>query len=180
MYMAHFLPVKGLGDQFVLLPVRLSGRRQPVEVQTDRRARMQESNYERGREQATNTGRETWQEGQTGYQYSQTGQQQGWQPGQQQGMQMQHGTGMQNEYYNLISVLYHALQGADTIETYIRDAQQSGNRELEEYFRKVQQQYRWLSDEGRKYLAQLCQMPQMSQQSQMSSQPPMGQRGAQM
>ena len=32
-------------------------------------------------------------------------------------------TGTQDEQYNLISVLYHALQGGDTISQYMSDAQ---------------------------------------------------------
>ncbi|MFP4007265.1 MAG: hypothetical protein ACLFV6_04560 [Spirulinaceae cyanobacterium] len=46
-------------------------------------------------------------------------------------------TGFSNEQYNLISALYHALESASTYETYIQDAQQSGNSELVEFFENV-------------------------------------------
>jgi hypothetical protein len=32
-------------------------------------------------------------------------------------------TGTRDEHYNVISVLYHALQGADTCGTYLQDAE---------------------------------------------------------
>ena len=32
-------------------------------------------------------------------------------------------TGTKDEQYNLVSVLYHALQGADTCATYLQDAE---------------------------------------------------------
>jgi hypothetical protein len=31
-------------------------------------------------------------------------------------------TGVRDEHYNLVSILYHALQGAETYDTYISDA----------------------------------------------------------
>jgi hypothetical protein len=36
--------------------------------------------------------------------------------------------------YGLVSVLYHALQGADTYQKYIQDAQRGGDEELVEFF----------------------------------------------
>jgi hypothetical protein len=123
---------------------------------------MQESGDECEREQAMSTGREAWQEGQTGYQYSQMGHDQGCYPGQQ-SMPMQQDSGTSSGYCNLINVLYHALQGAEMIEAYIRDAQQSGNMELVDYFREVQKQYRCLSNE----VTQICQQPQMSGKAQI-------------
>lgn len=47
-------------------------------------------------------------------------------------------TGTRDEHYNLVSVLYHTLQGADTYEQYIRDAEQAGDRELAQFLREVQ------------------------------------------
>jgi len=49
-------------------------------------------------------------------------------------------TGIRNEYYNLVSILYHALNGAQTYDAYIRDAEQSGDRDLAQFFREVQQE----------------------------------------
>ena len=43
-------------------------------------------------------------------------------------------TGTRDEHYNVISVLYHALQGADTCGTYLQDAEQAGDQELAQFF----------------------------------------------
>lgn len=37
--------------------------------------------------------------------------------------------------YGVVSVLYHALQGAQTYDRYIGDARRAGDSELEEFFR---------------------------------------------
>lgn len=42
--------------------------------------------------------------------------------------------------YNLISVIYHALQGAETYGVYANDAEQDGNPRLAEFFRDVQEE----------------------------------------
>ena len=34
-------------------------------------------------------------------------------------------TGMKDEHYNVVSVLYHALQGSETVGEYIGDAEQA-------------------------------------------------------
>lgn len=54
-------------------------------------------------------------------------------------MQEQKQTTTSNAYYDLVSVLYHALETAQTSTTYIQDAQQSGNQELVSFFQQVQQ-----------------------------------------
>ena len=43
-------------------------------------------------------------------------------------------TGTPDPVYDLISVAYHALQGAETYEQYERDALQQGDQELAEFF----------------------------------------------
>jgi rubrerythrin len=48
-------------------------------------------------------------------------------------------TAIPDEIYNIVSVLYHALQGAETYQQYIRDAEQRGDQELAQYFREVQE-----------------------------------------
>ena len=45
-------------------------------------------------------------------------------------------TGTRDEHYNLISVLYHALQGADTCNTYALDAEAAGNERFAAFFRE--------------------------------------------
>lgn len=44
------------------------------------------------------------------------------------------GTPERNETYGLVSVLYHALQGAETYTQYINDAKQAGDQELVDFF----------------------------------------------
>ena len=41
--------------------------------------------------------------------------------------------------YNLISVIYHALQGAETYGVYANDAEQDGNPRLADFFRGIQE-----------------------------------------
>jgi hypothetical protein len=47
-------------------------------------------------------------------------------------------TGTSNPTYNLVSVLYHALQGAENYEKYANDA--GSDQELASFFREVQQE----------------------------------------
>lgn len=47
-------------------------------------------------------------------------------------------TGTRDEHFNLVSVLYHALQAADTIEAYIFDAETAGNERLAAFLREAQ------------------------------------------
>ena len=49
-------------------------------------------------------------------------------------------TGTRDVVYNLVSIVYHSLQGAETIDMYIRDAQQSGDHELAQFFTEVKQE----------------------------------------
>ncbi len=45
-----------------------------------------------------------------------------------------------NEEYNLVSILYHALQGAETYMDYVEDAEENGDEELADFFKDVQQE----------------------------------------
>jgi hypothetical protein len=51
---------------------------------------------------------------------------------------MASGTGTKDATYNLVSVLYHALQGAETYAQYATDA--GSDQDLASFFREVQQQ----------------------------------------
>jgi hypothetical protein len=64
---------------------------------------------------------------------------------------------MDNKQYNLLSVLYHASQGAETVEQYLRDAQQSGDQEMTQFLQTVQQQYVQLAQQGTQLLKQRLQ-----------------------
>lgn len=60
-------------------------------------------------------------------------------------------TGASDPVYNLVSVLYHALQGADLYRTYASDA--GGDQELASFFREVQQQDQQRADRAKQLLA---------------------------
>jgi hypothetical protein len=47
-------------------------------------------------------------------------------------------TGTRDEHYNLISVLYHALHGAENCDRYAADAEISGDERLAAFFRETQ------------------------------------------
>jgi hypothetical protein len=63
-------------------------------------------------------------------------------------------TGTRDEHYNVISVLYHALQGAETCATYLQDAERAGDQDLVQFFREVQGAYLKLADGGKALLRQ--------------------------
>jgi hypothetical protein len=62
-------------------------------------------------------------------------------------------TGERDENYNLISVLYHALQGAETYSQYMRDAQRAGDDELVEFFSEVREEEQERAERARELLA---------------------------
>ncbi|HEY0098728.1 MAG TPA: hypothetical protein VGB76_07210 [Pyrinomonadaceae bacterium] len=62
-------------------------------------------------------------------------------------------TGTQDTTYNLLSIIYHALQGAETYEKYINDAEQHGDRELAQYFRDVRDQNIKRAEQGKELLS---------------------------
>ena len=49
-------------------------------------------------------------------------------------------TNTPDKHYDLISVLYHALEGAQTYAQYAEDAGRAGDKELAQFFLQVQQQ----------------------------------------
>ena len=60
-------------------------------------------------------------------------------------------TGTDDKMYNLVSVLYHALEGASTYQQYAGDA--SGDSELADFFREAQQQQQ-LAERAKEVLKQ--------------------------
>ena len=62
-------------------------------------------------------------------------------------------TGTDNDTYNLISILYHMLQGAETYDRYRLDAEQSGDDELAGFIREVQEDDRKRAERAKKLLA---------------------------
>ena len=67
-------------------------------------------------------------------------------------MSDQQATGTSDPTYNVIAVVYHALQGAETIQKYLDDA--GTEEELRSYFAQVQQGYRRAADMGKQLLVQ--------------------------
>ena len=67
-------------------------------------------------------------------------------------------TGAGDLTYDLVSVFYHLLQGAETIETYEKDA--GADADLGQFFRRVREQYKSLAEEARERLQKrLASMP---------------------
>jgi len=62
-------------------------------------------------------------------------------------------TGTRDITYNLVSVVYHALQGAETTSLYIADAEQEGNQELATFFREAKDEYQRRADRAKQLLA---------------------------
>ena len=63
-------------------------------------------------------------------------------------------TGTANEHYNLISVIYHSLQSATACDTYIQDADSSGDRELSQFFQQVKEQNTQQAEQAKKMMTQ--------------------------
>jgi FtsZ-binding cell division protein ZapB len=61
-------------------------------------------------------------------------------------------TGTRDEHYNLISVLYHLLEGAATVGQYIQDAQEAGDEELVQFFKDWQDEQRNFSERAKNLL----------------------------
>lgn len=62
-------------------------------------------------------------------------------------------TGTADELYDLVSVLYHALEGAATYEIYQQDAQEKGDSELSDFFHEIQQQECQWAERAKELLA---------------------------
>jgi hypothetical protein len=75
---------------------------------------------------------------------------------------MQGGMGGQipDTTYNLISVLYHTLQGCQTYEKYAQDAEQAGQKDVAQFFRKTGREFEQCAQEGQQLLAQCLQQGQ--------------------
>ena len=65
-------------------------------------------------------------------------------------------TGVDNTTFNVISVVYHALQGAETIQKYLRDSQ-GQDQQVEQFLREAQEQNKRLAQRGQECLQQMLQ-----------------------
>ena len=67
-------------------------------------------------------------------------------------------TGAGDLTFDLVSIFYHLLQGAETVETYENDA--GADADLAGFFRRVREQYKALAEEARQRLQKrLASMP---------------------
>jgi len=63
------------------------------------------------------------------------------------------GTNESDEQYALISVLYHALQGAETCGFYVEDARRAGDQELTAFFEETREEQAERADRAKQLLA---------------------------
>jgi hypothetical protein len=63
-------------------------------------------------------------------------------------------TGTKDETDNLVSVLSHALQGAETARHSLQDAEQAGDQELAQFFREAQDGQRHWASQAKAVLTQ--------------------------
>ena len=57
-----------------------------------------------------------------------------------------------NHVYDLVSVLYHALESTTTNQKYVKDAQQAGNNDLVQFFQQIQQEDQKRADRAKQLL----------------------------
>ena len=62
--------------------------------------------------------------------------------------------GTSDKNYNLVSVLYHALEGAATYQQYVSDAEGAGDTELADFFQEIQQHHQQLAERAKGLLKQ--------------------------
>ena len=63
-------------------------------------------------------------------------------------------TGTANTVYDLSSVLFHALEGGASYDQYIRDAEEAGDQELVDFFRRVRDEDSVRADDAQLLLAE--------------------------
>ena len=63
-------------------------------------------------------------------------------------------TGTANTIYDLSSVLFHALEGGASYDQYIHDAEEAGDQELADFFRRVRDEDSMRADEAQLLLAE--------------------------
>jgi hypothetical protein len=63
-------------------------------------------------------------------------------------------TGTPNTIYDLSSVLFHALEGGASYDTYIEDSEREGDQELADFFRRVRDEDSMRADEAQRLLAE--------------------------
>jgi len=69
-------------------------------------------------------------------------------------------TGTRDEHYNLVSVLYHALNGANTCDHYAMDAQAAGDERLAGFFRETQDIQTQVAERAKELLGIVASAPE--------------------
>lgn len=59
--------------------------------------------------------------------------------------------------YDLVSVLYHSLQGAELYEEFADDAEEAGDQDLAQFFREIQQEEQRRAKRAKQLLARRLQ-----------------------
>ena len=73
-------------------------------------------------------------------------------------------TGTKDEHYNLISVLYHALHGAENCDRYAADAEVAGDERLAAFFREAQAMHTQMAERAKGLLGILEPPPEFGAQ----------------
>lgn len=66
-------------------------------------------------------------------------------------------TGTNDNTYDLVSVLYHSLQGAELYEEFASDAEDAGDQDLVQFFREIQREEQRRADRAKQLLARRLQ-----------------------
>jgi hypothetical protein len=61
-------------------------------------------------------------------------------------------TGTRDITYDLISTVYHLLQGAETVGMYIEDGGQESDQEIVQFFRETKDEYTRRADQAKQLL----------------------------
>ncbi len=61
-------------------------------------------------------------------------------------------TGTRDKTYDLVSVLYHALEGASLYGRYAEDAERAGDSELASFFKEVKEEEKARADRAKRFL----------------------------
>ena len=67
--------------------------------------------------------------------------------------QGQSSTGARDEQYDVVSVLYHALKGAETVSRYIDDAREAEDEELVDFLTETKDEYAARAEKAKRILA---------------------------
>ncbi|MDP2605062.1 MAG: hypothetical protein Q8S00_21150 [Deltaproteobacteria bacterium] len=62
-------------------------------------------------------------------------------------------TGTSDVTFDLVSILYHALQGAETYDQYIKDAEQGGDSDLAQFFQDTKEENSRRAERAKQLLA---------------------------